>query len=155
MGYGCVDEVGRKIIKEQVATNGNALPWLNTEKYSTQMLSHSIQDYMNLFSSSKVHFFDRGIPDAFGYVQLINAPNKQQFIDAVQEFRYNSTVFILPPWEEIYKTDNERKQDFQLASDTYQVMKRTYKNAGYNLVELPCTTILQRVDFIITKLENR
>lgn len=49
IGYDCVPEVGRKIIKEQITLNGDALPWSDTEKYSNLMLSYSIQDYMNLF----------------------------------------------------------------------------------------------------------
>lgn len=153
-GYCCVSEVARKIIKEQIASHGNALPWSDTEKYSNSMLSYSIQDYMNLLESSELHFFDRGIPDTLGYVKLINILDKRNFIDAVQEFRYNPTVFILPPWEKIYESDNERKQNFQMAVATYQVMRNTYKNAGYNLIELPRTTISQRVDFILEKLRN-
>lgn len=154
IGYGCTEEVGRKIIKRQIASDGDALPWLDTEKYSNLMLSYSIQDYINFFDSSEIRFFDRGIPDTLGYVHLIGAKNRQKFIDAVQEFRYNPSVFILPPWEKIYKTDNERKQDFQLAIDTYEVMKSTYKNEGYNLIEIPRTTISLRVDFVVAKLRN-
>lgn len=154
MGYHCVPEVGRKIIKGQVIIGGDALPWADTGKYSNLMLSHSIQDYMQLFDSPELHFFDRGIPDTLGYVELINMLNKQKFIDAVEEYRYNPTVFILPPWEEIYKTDNERKQDFQLAVATYEAMKSVYQKAGYDLIELPLTTISQRIDFILGKIGN-
>lgn len=148
-GYSCIPEVGRKIIKEQVAKKGDALPWLDTEKYSNRMLSHSIQDYIDSSESSKLYFFDRGIPDILGYVKLIDALNKQPFIGATQEYRYNPTVFILPPWEEIYITDHERKQSFQLAVDTYEVMKSVYKSVGYDLIELPRATITRRVDFIL------
>lgn len=154
IGYDCVPEVGRKIIKEQITLNADALPWSDTEKYSNLMLSYSIQDYMNLFESSELHFFDRGIPDALGYTKLINSSNRQNFIDAVQKFRYNRTVFMLPPWEKIYKADNERKQDFQVAVATYEIMRSTYKSAGYNLIELPHTTIPQRVDFILRELSK-
>ena len=44
---------------------------------------------------------------------------------------YNPIVFILPPWKEIYQTDNERKQDWQEAEHTYFQMKSTYEKYGY------------------------
>lgn len=50
----------------------------------------------------------------------------------VNQYRYNKIAFILPPWEEIYETDSERKQDFDIAIETYQVMKKTYNDIRYD-----------------------
>ncbi|MNL14718.1 hypothetical protein D3C87_1356740 [compost metagenome] len=62
----------------------------------------------------------------------------------VNKYRYNKTVFILPPWEEIYKIDSERKQDFQLAKETYNMIKDTYERLNYDLIEVPCLAFSER-----------
>ena len=45
MGYMTVREVARDIIKNQVRTNGDAVPWNNTVRYSNLMLLRSIVDF--------------------------------------------------------------------------------------------------------------
>jgi predicted ATPase len=153
MGYFCVPEVGRKIIKEQISLSGKALPWLHPRNYSQLMLQLSICDYISHIQSMELHFFDRGIPDVLGYVDLMNLANKRPFIDAVRNFRYNLSVFVLPPWKEIYKTDPERKQDFKLATETYNHIKGVYEKYKYKLVELPFTSVSERIDFILNRIE--
>jgi len=153
MGFNCIPEVGRKIIKNQLAFGGTALPWLNTTNYSELMLQHSIQDYTSLLSETDTCFFDRGIPDVLGYTELINLLNQGIYINGVENFRYNSKAFILPPWEDIYKTDTERKQDFALAVTTYHTMKKVYEKYNYTLVEVPCLPVSERIDFILDRIK--
>ena len=45
LGYHCVDEVGRKIIREQLLIGGDALHWGDRAKFLELMLSRSIGDY--------------------------------------------------------------------------------------------------------------
>ncbi len=151
-GYNCIPEVGRKIIKEQLSFGGTALPWSNTDNYANFMLQYSLQDYISHYSEMRICFFDRGIPDILGYAELINMPNQALYINSVENFRYNSTVFILPPWEDIYIMDSERKQDFKLATTTYNTMKKVYEEYGYNLIEVPCMSISERINFIIDRI---
>lgn len=152
MGYNCVPEVGRKIIKEQIFCGGMALPWLDTKEYSDLMLQESIRDYCFFSEFTELCFFDRGIPDVLGYASLINLPDKEMFVYSVKEFRYNSTVFILPPWREIYKTDHERKQSFDLAIATYNSMKNIYEEYGYKLIEIPFKSVSERIDFVLNEV---
>lgn len=49
-------------------------------------------------------------------------------INELQQKQMNcipEVLFIL--WEEIYKMNSERKQDFQLAKKTYNMIKDTYE----------------------------
>lgn len=153
-GYNCVSEVAREIIKDQVATSGNALPWGDTKEYSRQMLSYSIRDFERLAQSKDLYFFDRGIPDTLGYERLMNFEFDLELLNKVNEYRYNKTVFILPPWKEIYETDSERKQDFDIAVETYHVMKKTYGDIGYNTVEVPCLSVGKRSDYILQYIKG-
>lgn len=151
-GYNCVPEVGRAIIKKQLSFGGSAVPWSNASEYANLMLQYSLQDYISLSSETSTHFFDRGISDILGYTELINLSNKDTYINSTENFRYNSTVFILPPWESIYKTDTERKQDFKLAVATYNMMKSIYEKYDYKLVEVPCMSIPERIKFILDRI---
>lgn len=153
-GYNCIPEVARHIIKEQMETNGDALPWLNTQNYSDLMLRYSIDDFVYYSEKNDLYFFDRGIPDTYGYNILINSPINDKLRNAVMSYRYNTSVFILPPWAEIYETDNERKQNFEEALRTYEVMYKAYSNLDYNLIEVPKASTIERVDFILNKIEE-
>ena len=66
--------------------------------------------------------------------------------------RYNSRVFIAPPWKEIYGRDEERRQSWDVAMRTYDIMAKTYAELGYELVELPRTSVAQRADFVIAEM---
>lgn len=152
-GYNCVPETARNIIKEQVEAGGHALPWDNTRVYSDLMFSRSVQDFINLKDRKDIYFFDRGIPDTYGYEVLMGFDIGGVLKNAVEQYRYNPLVFILPPWKGIYETDSERKQDFQTAIDTYKVMVDVYKNLGYIPVEVPLLTVSERAAFVIRELK--
>ncbi|MGE3898575.1 MAG: AAA family ATPase, partial [Variibacter sp.] len=62
--------------------------------------------------------------------------------------RYNGRVFIAPPWRTIFAQDTERRQDFSEAVGTYLAMVGAYAACGYELVELPCVTVAERVRFV-------
>lgn len=150
-GYTCVSETGRKIIREQTETSGDAVPWKNAKEYSKLMLQYSVRDYIRAEEGEDLQFFDRGIPDILGYERLINLPIDEKLIRCSEEYRYNPKVFIFPPWKEIYCTDSERKQDMKTAVDTYEMMKKTYAELGYNLIEVPCADVIIRIEFILNE----
>lgn len=152
-GYNCVPEVARNIIKEQMETGGDALPWKDTHKYSDLMLSGSIKDYVDLAGETELYFFDRGIPDTYGYEVLMKFDINKALTDAVEKYRYNPVVFILPPWKEIYETDEERKQDYDTAVETYHVMFRVYEKLGYIPKEVPRLPVKERTDFLLKQIK--
>lgn len=148
LGYTTVCEVGRKIIKEQLAIGGNAIHSGDQAAFLDLMFKYSLADFTSLADKNNIVFFDRGIPELLGYSWLISKPISKVMLDAIKQYRYNSNVFLFPPWEDIYKHDEERKQDFQEAVATYQYIKRAYLESGYKLVEVPKISISSRVEFI-------
>jgi predicted ATPase len=64
-------------------------------------------------------------------------------------------VFVAPPWQEIYETDGERKQDFAEAERTYQTVVEVYRECGYQIVDLPRTTPCARAQFILAAIATR
>lgn len=77
-------------------------------------------------------------------------PDDGKWLIFTPKFRYNRTVFIAPPWREIYVQDAERKQSFDVAVSTYQAMMKAYREYDYQLIELPCVPVDERVDFILS-----
>lgn len=150
-GYNCVPEAAREIIKKQMAENGNALPWKDTIAYKKLMLDQSVKDYLAA-NADIITFFDRGIPDTLCYAKVLNMAITLEEDFAAKQYLYNK-VFLLPPWKEIYTTDTERKQDWNEAVHTYELMKETYTEYGYDIIEVPKLTTLERVNFVIDKLK--
>jgi predicted ATPase len=153
-GYKYVPEVARNIIQKQVSTRGDALPWADTKKYRDLMLDKSIESYLSVLphSSNRMLFFDRGIPDVLAYSKLINLVASEELELATRRYQYNTHVFVLPPWAEIYKTDSERVQDFEDAVKTYKFISETYEQLGYKLIEVPKMGVKQRVVFILKSI---
>lgn len=95
-GFPYVPEVAREIIREQASRNGDALPWANIPAYTHLMLSRSVESFEQHQKQESVLFFDRGIPDTLAYVHLTHQSPSPELQHAVQDFRYNPQVFILP-----------------------------------------------------------
>lgn len=151
-GYACIPETGRAIIRGQIASGGDALPWKDRLKYAEAMFKQSIVDFDKAFALQQPVFFDRGIPDVAGYLQICGITIPSDIIHASQNYRYANKVFIAPPWKEIYENDNERKQSFNEAVRTYEIMLNTYETYGYDVVEIPKCSVEQRAEFVITNI---
>ncbi|HTS05998.1 MAG TPA: AAA family ATPase [Candidatus Eisenbacteria bacterium] len=151
-GFMCSIEAGRGIIQDQVAIGGSALPWRDRMLFAELMLQWEMRSYHLAEPGTGPVFFDRGVPDVLGYLRLIGLPVPEHIRKAAKEFRYHQTVFIAPPWREIFHQDIERKQDFDEALRTYESLFETYKELEYELVELPRVTVQDRVKFILDRL---
>ena len=151
-GYRVAPEVARQIIQEQVRDGGTALPWADRKVYTDMMLARSIESYRAHTPSLQETFCDRGIPDTLGYARLIGLEEDAAIRIACERYRYASRVFLAPPWQEIYQTDRERKQDFEEAVRTYETIARVYHECGYEIVELPRSEPSARAEFILSRL---
>lgn len=151
-GFGVSHEVARQIIQEQVAANGDALPWADTRRYAELMLERSIAAYRESSPASEIVFLDRGIPDVACYARLIGLPLSEELQTACRVYRYNPKVFLAPPWQEIYATDTERKQTYAEAVATCEMMEEVYREYGYQPIELPKTDPQERAGVVLAML---
>ncbi|MDO8840598.1 MAG: AAA family ATPase [Parvibaculum sp.] len=151
-GFGSVEEAGRRIIREQARTGGNATHDGDRLAFRALMLTHAIDAYHAAKGMQRPVFFDRGLPDLVGYSRLIGAEVPPRLEEAVARHRYNGTVFIAPPWAEIYGNDAERKQDFAEAAATHDAIRAAYQKAGYTLAELPKASVEVRVRFVLARI---
>ena len=151
-GFRCAPEVARQIIQEQARNRGDAVPWANRERYTELMLKRSMQSYEEHTPAGRATFSDRGIPDTLGYARLIGLPDLRSIMTACDQYRYASLVFLAPAGKKIYETDDERKQGFDEAERTCEVVSQVYRDCGYHLLELPKVPSKDRADFVLSRL---
>ena len=96
--------------------------------------------------------FDRGIPDVCGYLRLSGMPIPPHAGQAASIFRYHRRVLIAPPWPEIFAQDSERKQSFEEAEATYEVMVDTYAELRYEFIQIPAMPLTERVELVLDAL---
>ncbi len=156
LGFHCVEEAGRKIIQEQIKTGGKALHWENQDHFKRLMLEHAIETYDQSLKNhpDETVFFDRGLIDLVAYDRLIKSSTTHQLKEAVSKRSYNQKVFVAPPWKEIYRNDEERKQSFEEAIQTYMNLIQVYQEYGYSIIELPKVSVDERAKFILEELKK-
>ena len=124
-GIHCVPEPAREILAEQRMIKAMGVPEKNADLFSMLMLSRSIHNYYENSSVEESVVFDRGIPDMVAYARLFML-DETSYSNAAKEFRYNTTVFYFPAWEEIYTNDSERKMSFEKANEFGALVEGVY-----------------------------
>ena len=146
-------EAGRSILMDQVAIGGNAVHWGDQRMFAELMLAHEMRSYHMAEAEEGPVLFDRGIPELSHYFALVGLGEPPpHFARAAEVFRYNRTVFIAPPWREIFANDKERKQDFAEAVRSYELCVAAYEHWGYELVELPKASVNARAAFVMERV---
>ncbi len=143
-GFKVIHETGRQVVKEQNYIEGDALPWKDWKKFIDLTVSRTMYQYNSMLDEDEIVFFDRAIIDQIGWK---NAP--VYLTKAALKYRFNETVFVTPPWKEIYRTDNERKHSFDEAVAGYESVIKSYEKFGYKLIYIPKATVAERADFVI------
>ncbi len=153
-GYACVAEVARAVIAAELDKGGSALPWQDKALYMQKMFEGSVADFRRTAGEAGLVFFDRGLPDTLCYAALEGLQVTAEMHRLAATLRYHTTVFLLPPWQEIYRTDRERKQDWDEAVRTCALMQQTYAGYGYQAVTVPPGPVAQRADFVLQVIES-
>ena len=146
-GYAVVAEPGRRILAEERAGDGAALPWVDAAALARRALEMSIQDHA---AACGLSFFDRGIVDAAVAIAATGGERPEAILAGA---RYEK-VFLAPPWPEIYVKDEDRRHTLEQALRDFDRVQRAYADAGYAPVILPGDTITARADFVLLNLEK-
>jgi predicted ATPase len=149
-GHAVVEEPGRRIVQEELAAGGDALPWRGLAAFARRAIAMALADRERMHDHDGLVFFDRGLIDA---ASALEATCGEPVMAALAtQHRYNSKVFLTPPWPEIYAEDPERRHGFDAALCEYARLEKTYPALGYETVVLPKTPVDARADFLLARL---
>lgn len=152
LGHCCYPEVSREVIQE---ARRQGIEQLFLEKpllFSELLLEGRKRQYQ--LAKAEPHryvFLDRGLPDVLAYMHYIGDSYPASFDQVCREHRYDR-VFIMPPWEEIYESDEHRYENFEQAKLIYDHLIETYTHYGYSLTEVPMAPLQDRISFILDSL---
>ena len=144
-GYACFPEVSRIIIAEQQAVGGDLFPWANMEAFAEECFGRMTRQQAS--STADVCFFDRGIPDIVAYMRRYGLPIPDKYLKI--EGLYDNTVYLCPPWPQIFKNDPQRPETFEETCLLHRHLVETYSELGFTLVELPLVDVEKRVSWMI------
>jgi len=150
--YCVAKEVSREVIIEQQLINASATPWLDIEEYSNIVLERMIEQYKN--QKSEICIYDRAIPDVIAYLKLKNKEVPSHFYEASKKHLKGATVFFTPLWKEIYKTDLQRPESYNETIIISRLIRETYKQLGFEIIDLFKENIEKRYKFVDTIIKR-
>lgn len=122
--------------------------------FNQKLLQGRVAQFQSASSlKDPVVFYDRGIPDVLAYMNYFKQEFDKEFVLACTKNQYDQ-VLLLPPWQAIYKADNERLESFEQAIEIHGHLDATYKSFGYRPKIVPEGTIEQRAAFVLSSLNR-
>ena len=153
-GYCCYPEISRQVTAQAQQQGIEQLFLENPLLFSELLLEGRKKQFLDAHQEPhNIVFLDRGIPDVLAYMHYIGDSYPSFFDSACKEHIY-SKIFILPPWEEIYVSDQERYENFEQAQLIHDHLVETYEKYGYELIEVPKDTLDKRILFILEQISN-
>lgn len=147
--HAVVHEISRQITLEAQKSGTEQLFLEDPLLFSQKLMEGRVQQFHDAEKSdATVLFYDRGLGDVTAYLDYAKIDYPLEFATPNRKHRYDR-VFVLPPWEAIYHSDNERYENFEQAKEIFHFLKKTYLNYGYSVNEVPLGTIEERVAFIL------
>lgn len=151
-GFCCYPEISRQVTMQAQEEGIEQLFLENPLLFSELLLEGRKKQYQNALNEpEKIIFIDRGIPDVLAYMNYIGDQYPVSFDKACKDHLY-SKIFILPPWEEIFVSDQERYENFEQSKEIDNHLVDTYKKYGYELIEVPKDTVDNRILFILDQI---
>lgn len=153
-GFCCYPEVSREVTMEAKKQGIEQLFLENPLLFSELLLEGRKKQFVNACKEPhEVVFLDRGIPDVLAYMHYIGDSYPAHFDHACQQNKYTK-IFILPPWEEIYVSDDERYENYEQAKLIYNHLVETYQKYGYQLIDVPKDSVENRISYILKHLSK-
>lgn len=150
-GFATIEEPGRRVVREELASGGDALPWIDAIGFARRITATAQADYETARALPGPIFFDRGLIDAA--VALGHLTGESVLPDLAARYPYGRRVFLAPPWPDLFATDAERRHDFASAVAEFDRLAAAYPALGYDLILLPKAGVAERLAFILERIE--
>ncbi len=148
-GYNVLPEISRQVTIEAQKKGIGQLFLTDPHAFSDRLMEGRIKQFEA--PTNGLYFYDRGIPDIPAYHRFTGDPIPESYIQKSQNLRYDY-CFYFPVWDEIYKQDSERYENLDQAKKISSIIKKEYQTVDYNIIDVPKTSIEDRVAFILNHL---
>ncbi len=149
-GHEAVEEPGRRIVAQELATGGTALPWIDMAAFARRAVEVALEDRAAAQRLPGWVFFDRGLIDAAAGLDY--ATGGSALASLARQHPSHHRVFLVPPWPEIYVNDDERRHGFAEAAAEYERLARAYAQLGYEVVILPKMNVGTQANLVLAAL---
>ncbi len=151
-GETCLHEISRQVTLEARKEGIEQLFLTQPLLFSEKLLEGRLKQFHKATEFDAHHIFiDRGLPDVVAYMEFFNTAYPKTFNKTCEQHRYDK-IFFLPPWEEIYQSDEERYENYEEALKISSYLYNTYKEYRYQPIEVPKLTVEERCRFILDNL---
>jgi predicted ATPase len=148
-GLATSPEVARDLLK---LPGGMALRADDSLAFADAMLTAHLREFERFADYSKPVVFDRGFPDVAGFLDVAGLAVPRSIDEACRKVRYNGLILRAPAWEEIYRSDSERIQDFAEAVESDAAVTAAWQRYGYTIEDLPLAPVAKRLAFLLDRI---
>lgn len=97
-------------------------------------------------------FYDRCLLETLALLHEATPLPADELDATLRAHPFHRTVFMLPPWPAIYRTDAKRDHPFEHAVRVHGDLLRWYTRIGYRVHELPCVGVNERARLVLEVL---
>jgi len=150
VGIPCMlDEPGRDIYRKHRERLGRHLRKEDRREYSLEVLAAFIAEYTA--HTQGIRFYNRGIPDGYGWEGFFGLKPAPQLEEASQHYRYDA-IFVLDPLDTFEDPDDIVWAKDREIRRVHELIVQGYYDAGYEPVFVAPDSAPARLDFICANL---
>lgn len=148
-GLATSPEVARNLLK---LPGGMALRANNPMAFADAMLTAHRREFDRFADYDGLVVFDRGFPDVAGFLDVAGLAVPRAIDEVCRKVRYDGLILRAPAWEEIYRSDSERIQDFAEAVESDAAVTSAWRRYGYAIEDLPLAPVVDRLAFLLDRI---
>jgi len=149
-GYQIVPETPTIVFEEEIKRT-NKRPDPSTAEFQLKFMSKQLEFELKAHNNAHV-FLDRSIVDIVGYCRFFGITPPEELIKKVKSHRYDG-AFLLS-FLSFYETTAVRPEPLDVAKKIHAILKKTYEDFGYNLIEIPPVSVEERMKFVSEKINE-
>ena len=151
LGYSVITESSESLINDYKNNYGH-YPWDDKDGL---LAFHKKVFYKQLENEKEFNgnlvFLDRSALDRLAFLEFDNLQTPNELWELTKLCDYDKVLFFEGN-ESIYKTDSHRPHDIKSSKVAEELMKKAYRNFGYNIDAVPFCPIEERLKIILEKV---
>jgi len=149
LGYPIIPEAARVLIDVE-KSKGKTTKEIRSDEFEFQRKALQMKiEVEDRIPPEQITFFDRGIPDSIAYYQICGE-DPTPVIKASQKRKYIK-VFLLEQLQ--LEKDYARTEDDETVKKLNRLLRESYLNLGYEIVDIPVMSIEKRVQKILSEID--